>query len=677
MVSRVTGTATRDTFAGLGDLEVALWYLLIAISTAIFAVGCVRLVRRWRSGRVAGARVHAGRALVVIVTHAWIGRRAGFTGVAHAAVFYGFMVLFAGTGILAFQDDLAEPLFGWVFWRGAFYQGYSLFLDVFGAALLLGLGFFAVRRLVGVARLDYARDDGRALTPKRARYRLDDWVFLWSLVYLGATGFLLEALRIAIDRPSFEVWSPVGLVVGDGLRSVGLDGDLAASVHHVVWWGHGVVALAFVAALPFTKAMHMLTGPANVALRVETVSRRLPDEPETGYATLADFDRRHLLGLDACTKCGKCHEVCPAHEGGMPLSPRDLILDLREASADGVSVGLVGGVLHEATLWSCMQCNACVEICPVGIEHVPVINLLRRGLVEHGRVDDQLQGVLEAVATTGNSFGESRRKRARWARDLEPALKDARAEACEVLWYVGDYASFDPRNQRNTLALAGLLQTAGVDVGILFDGERTAGNDVRRAGEEGLFRSLAEDNIATIAGCTFDRILTSDPHTFNTLRNEYPGLGAPWRPEQVVHHTVLLGELLDDGALQVSSPLGVRATYHDPCTLGRYNGIYEQPRELLRRCGVEVVEMPRNRSNSFCCGAGGGRIWMRETAAPGSRRPAEQRIDEAVALDAPAWFVVACPKDVTMYADAIKTSGHESRIELREVSGIVAEAVGG
>ncbi len=677
MVSRVAATPTRETFAGLGDDELVLWYALIAVSTALFAAGCVRLVRRWHAGRAAGARVHVGRVLLTVATHSWIGRRAGATGLAHAAVFYGFVVLFVGTGILAFQDDVAEPVFGWVFWRGGFYQGYSLFLDVFGAALLAGLGFFAVRRLVGVARLDYERNDGRALTPKRARYRLDDWVFLWSLIYLGATGFLLEALRIAVDRPDFEVWAPVGFAAGNVLRAAGLDGAAADGLREIVWWAHGVVALGFVAALPFTKAMHMLTAPATVALRAATVSRRLPDEPATGYATFADFDRRHLLGLDACTKCGKCHEVCPARAGGMPLSPRDLILDLREASADGITVGLTGGVVPEATLWSCMQCNACVEICPVGIEHVPIINLLRRGLVEQGRVDDQLQGVLEAVATSGNSFGESRRKRARWARDLEPALKDARAEACDVLWYVGDYASFDPRNQRNTLALAGLLQAAGVDVGILFDSERTAGNDVRRAGEEGLFRSLADENIATLARCEFDRILTSDPHTFNTLRNEYPALGAVWQPDQVVHHTVLLGELLDAGSLQIREPLDVRATYHDPCTLGRYNGIYEQPRELLRRCGVELVEMPRNRSNSFCCGAGGGRIWMRETAAPGSRRPAEQRIDEAVALGELDWFVVACPKDVTMYDDAIKTGGHAGRIELREVSEIVAEAVGG
>ncbi len=669
-------TATRTTFAGFGGLEKGIWYALTFLSTAVFLVGFVRLVRRYRVRRATAGPVDVRRMLVVVLTHSWIRRRDGVAGLAHAGVFYGFLVLLAGTTILAIQDDVLKPTTGWEFWRGSFYEGYSLFLDVFGAAMLIGLVVFALRRFQGrIARLDYARRDDRPVSAKRARYQLDDWVFLWSLLYLGLTGFLLESLRIAVNRPSFEVWSPVGWVIGNGLRSLGVDGSSADAARAGLWWSHGLVALAFVAAIPFTKAMHMLTGPAGVALRSPTVGRELVAEPETGYATLADLTTHHLVDLDACTKCGKCHEACPAGIGGMPLSPRDLILDLREASSLGVTTALVPDVIAPETLWSCMQCMACVDICPVGIEHVPVINLLRRGLVERGELDEQLQGTFEAVFTSGNSFGEAKRKRARWAKELAVEVRDARAEAVDVLWFVGDYASFDPRNQRNTAALAQLLTHAGVSFGILFEAEKTAGNDVRRAGEEGLFRSLAEENIATIAGCDYQRILTSDPHSFNTLRNEYPGLGAPWTADQVVHHSVLLLELLDAGALAVKAPLDRRVTYHDPCTLGRYNGIFEQPREVLARVGLDLVEMPRNRDNSLCCGAGGGRIWMKDTARPGSRRPSEQRIDEAVALDGVDWFVVACPKDVTMYEDAIKTSGHGERIELRELSELVLAAV--
>ncbi len=668
-------TVTRRTFDGFSQWQVGLWYALAGISTLIFLYGCWRLIAKYRAAKGAGTPPQIWRSLKLVLTNATILRRSTWSGIAHLGIFWGFLVLFAGTVILAFDDHIAKPL-GFGFWHGPFYLGYSLFLDVFGAALLLGLAFFLLRRLVGLSRLDYARVDGTAVSSKRARYRLDDLVFTWSLVVIGATGFGLEALRIVQYKPSFEVWAPVGYGFARVLEAAGMSASTAQDLHFGAWWFHGLLALAFVSAIPFTKAMHMLVAPVALAERSPTVSKRLPAEPEAGYATLADFSPAHLIDLDACTKCGKCHEVCPATNSGMPLSPRDLILDLREASSDGVTTGLVGHVIEEKTLWSCMQCNACVEICPVGVEHVPIINLLRRDAMEQGTADAQLQQTLEKIHTTGNSFGEQKRKRARWVKDSGLDIPDARKQAVDVLWYVGDYASFDPYNQRNTVRLAKLLIEAGVDFGILFDGERTAGNDVRRAGEEGLFQMLAEENIQTIEGCDFNRILTSDPHTFNTIRNEYPSMGASWTAEQVVHHTVLLNELIDQGALTISQPAGVAGTYHDPCALGRYNGIYDQPRDLIRRCGVDLREMPRNRDNSFCCGAGGGRIWMKETAAPGSRRPSEQRIDEAVEIGGVGYFIVACPKDAAMYGDAIKTSGHQDAIELRELTELVFVACG-
>ncbi len=378
--------------------------------------------------------------------------------------------------------------------------------------------------------------------------------------------------------------------------------------------------------------------------------------------------------------------ACPATASGYPLSPRDLVLDLREVSEGSMGnraalripprfpehADILGTAIKPETLWSCMQCMACVEICPVGIEHVPIINQMRRALVERGEMDGQLQQTLETIYTSGNSFGEAKRKRGRWAKDLDFDVKDARKERAEILWFVGDYASFDPRNQRISQALAKVLRHAGVDFGILYDGERTAGNDVRRAGEEGLWSSLAEENVETLSGCRFDRILTSDPHTFNTLKNEYPQLGGDWT---VLHHSQLLLELLQAGRLKPRKGLGYRVTYHDPCTLGRYNGVYDEPRQVIEWLGCELVEMPRNRDNSFCCGAGGGRIWMKELKSDEAQRPSESRIDEAVGLAGIDYFVVACPKDVTMYEDAIKTSGHQGEIELREVSELMLESL--
>jgi Fe-S oxidoreductase/nitrate reductase gamma subunit len=690
-------TPTRSTFAGLSTWEIVFWYGLIALSTAIFAWGVARLVLKYRCGRgpVAFDRpwTRLRRAAAVVFTHSWIKRRDPLAGAGHFLIFYGFLVLFLGTVILAFQDDVAKPLLGWDFFRDRFYEAYSLFLDVFGVALVVGLAIMAYKRGIQKPfRLSYWRPDRAEEETERRPYVIGDWTFLGILFFLALTGFLLEAFRIAERDPSFEVWSPLGWTAARALRGIGVTGETASNAHFVQWWVHGVVALGFVASIPFTKAVHMLTSPASIATRDERAGRDLVSIPagakpdEVGYGTILDFPQRYLVQLDACTKCGKCHAACPATNSGYPLSPRDVILDLREVAEGALGLrrelgipplydpgaSVLGDPIRPETLWSCMQCMACVEICPVGIEHVPIINGMRRRLVEQGEMDSTLQQTLESIYETGNSFGETRRKRARWTRALDFEVKDIRKEPAEILWFVGDYASFDPRNQLVTQTLARVLHHAGVDFGILYDAEHNAGCDVRRVGEEGLFNHLREENVAAISGCTFGRILTWDPHSFHTLRNEYPTFGVDWT---VVHHSQLLLELIEGGRLTPTKPLGYRVTYHDPCTLGRYNGVYDEPRAVLAAIGTELVEMPRTRDNSFCCGAGGGRIWMTELKREDAPRPSEQRIDEAVALGNVDYFVVCCPKDVTMYEDAIKTSGHQGDIELRELTELLWESL--
>ncbi len=688
---------TRPVYAGLSHIEVVLFYGLAVVSTGIFCWGVARLVLKYRAGRrePLGRLVRRASSMVdVVFSHRWIRRRDPIAGLGHLLLFYGFTALFIGTTILGIQTDIARPIFHADFWSGRFYLGYKLALDIAGVLLLAGLTLMAFNRAVRrPRRLGYARPDRRAGEYDRSLYRVGDWVFLSTLFSLGVTGFLLEGFFLASTPQHFAAWSPVGWVLMKWFRAMGLTGSSAALAHHVTWWVHAVLALTFVASIPFTKAVHMIASPANVAVRDPAAGKRLSTiaadaAPEdVGYRNLDDLSWRHLLSLDACTKCGKCTEACPAAAAGLPLSPRDLILDLREAAEttlgahaalgirpDGWPEGLdvLGDPIRTASVWSCTQCMACVEICPVGIEHVPIINQFRRQLVERGEMDPMLQRTFETISSTGNSFGEPKRRRPKWTEGLQFAVKDARKEAAELLWFVGDYASFDPRNQRNSRALAEVLRRAGADFAMLYEAERTAGCDVRRAGEEGLYSSLAEANIEAISGCEFERIFSTDPHTFHTLKNEYPGFGGSWT---VLHHSELLLELIEAGRLELR-PLGYRVTYHDPCMLGRYNEVYDAPRRVLEAIGVELVEMPRNRDNSLCCGAGGGRIWMKEQRPEGSRRASEQRIDEATSLGRLDYFVVACPKDVTMYSDAIKTSGHDGEIELRELSELVLESIG-
>lgn len=700
---------TREVFWDFVPWLEVLWYALAITTTLIFAYGVARHVAKYRRGSGGWApRTELPRRLVegtrIVASHIWIKRRDPGVGWAHRGIFYGFIVLFIGTMVLAFNTDFTKPVFGWDYFKGDFYLGYSIVLDLLGLALIAGLVYMMLRR--GIARprrLDYARPDREPGDEQydRAIYRRGDWAFLVILAVIALTGYMLEGVRIAMDSPGYDGFSPSGWVVAQGYEALGFSDDVLAGIRHGIWWFHGLLAIAFVAAIPFTKATHMLNSFWSVVERDPKAGRRLasipPDQADqpAGYGVLADFSSRHLLQLDACTKCGKCHEVCPANATGQPLSPRDVILELREHANKTFDDAGIGGVLgalmgraqsngfgsedvagplrvRAETLWSCYQCNACVEACPVSIEQAPIINQLRRRLVEEGEMDPNLQQVFQTLHKSGNSFGENRRRRGRWTEELDFEVADARKQPVEVLWFVGDYASFDPRSQKVTRALARLFKAAGVDFGILYDGERNAGNDVRRAGEEGLFEHLAEQNIEALEGASFERIVTSDPHSLNTLRNEYPELGGEY---QVAHHTQFLLELVESGRLAVEHLLGYRVTYHDPCYLGRMNDGYDAPRAILEALGCRLVEMPRNRDNSFCCGAGGGRIWIGDFWEGQTERPSENRIREAVDLGELDYFVVSCPKDVTMYEDAIKTSGNAERLELRELTELLEEAV--
>ncbi|MCP4415074.1 MAG: (Fe-S)-binding protein, partial [Chloroflexi bacterium] len=338
-------------------------------------------------------------------------------------------------------------------------------------------------------------------------------------------------------------------------------------------------------------------------------------------------------------------------------------------------------VISPEAVWSCTSCYACVRVCPVGNEPMAdIIDIRRRMVIAGDGIDSGIQTSLESLAKNGNAFGKGSRGRARWAKGLDFKIKDVTKETADYLWFVGDTASFDARVTPLTQKVANILQQAGVDFGTLGRLEQNSGNDVRRVGEEGLFEQLVENNIAAFGKAQFNQIMTTDPHSLNTLRNEYPQYGSMW---PVHHYSNVLLELVESGKLEINNKLThYRATYHDPCYLGRYNGGYAAPRKLLAQLGVNLIEMPRNQETSYCCGAGGGKIWLGTT--PDGERPAESRIHEAIAAlgestNGPSGgkliFVVACPKDVVMYTDAVKTTGNEEKIEVKDIIELVEEAI--
>jgi Fe-S oxidoreductase len=460
----------------------------------------------------------------------------------------------------------------------------------------------------------------------------------------------------------------VGQAAAAGLGN--LSTSAAETLYTATWWIHIVAVLGFLAYLPYSKHLHLLASPFNV-FTASLATGGMPP-PSEGAARLEEFTWRELFNGLSCAECGRCDRACPAFAAGQVLSPQDLVHDVKlmvlgAASGDGKG-SLIDAVGAEA-VWSCTTCMACMERCPVFNEHVPLIVQMRRHLIGEGAVGAGVQDMLVGMTRYGNSFGQSPRNRPKWTRDLELEVKDARREPVEYLWYVGDYASFDPRVQEDTRATARIFQRANLDFGILYDAEQNAGNDVRRLGEEGLFEMLRDKNLAALGSAEFKAIVTTDPHTYHVLKHEY-GLDG-----RVKHYTEVIDELISSGRLPVSPNGGGRVTYHDPCYLGRYAGVYEAPRRVLGGLGLDLVEMPRNRSSAYCCGAGGGRIWM-EDAAAGGERPAESRVREAAGLQGVGTMVVACPKDLVMFRDALKTTGLEGTLGVRDIVELVEDAMG-
>jgi Fe-S oxidoreductase/nitrate reductase gamma subunit len=717
--------------------EIAM-YVLIAPTVLIFLGGTIWRVRKWWLGQpepgalsLKGALsrrlkelANFGRLKELIGSVFFQSRlsRDGFATLMHLAIFWGMLVLFLGTALATLDQDFTGLLFDFQFLQGNVYRVYELALDAFGIVLIVGVALAAYRRFV--ARPERLKAEVAKIS------KWDGFPFLTFLLLIALTGFFAEGLRLAegfhleaelqaaggdtlevvegfgIERKSLFVgperheaelqriadqqevfpaaaWAPVGYGLGKLFARLPL--DTVKQLHQVNWWLHALLAFTFIAAIPFTKAFHLLSSPLNLFFRPPAPVGQLPVVAESGVAKIGDFTWRQLLQVDACTWCGKCQEVCPAHETGSPLSPRNVVQKLDgalvraaagKANGNGKQTGVHGDVVGADELWACYACRACEDICPVGIEQPRLLIDMRRHLVDKGEVDEGLQDALMNLQRYGNSFGQSARKRGAWAKPLDFQVKDTKKAEVDYLWFVGDYASYDQRAQVPTRAVAQVFQRLGLDFGILDAKEQNSGNDVRRVGEEGLFELLKEKNCQELQKADFQRIVTTDPHTYNTLKNEYSSdPESPLAGKPVIHYSELFDTLLAEGKLRFDKKLDYTVTYHDPCYLGRYNGVYDAPRRVLQALGVRLVEMPRCRDNSFCCGAGGGRIWMKDV--PGAEeRPAELRIREALELPDVDYFVVACPKDLAMFQDAVKTAGAEDRLKVVDLGELVLEAMG-
>ena len=658
----------RETFWNIPHWAEIAQYLLGFLTILIFGYGVIRRIRRWLKGQPERRIDQIGKRLWSVVVDG-IGQvrtlKDPFPGVMHLTIFWGMIALFIGTILATVDWDVAHLFFNVQFLTGWVYVLYELILDIFGVFLLIGLGMAVYRRYI-------VKPDRLANMPGSG-FKWDDAYVLIMLVLIGITGYLVEGLRIAVAQPDWAPWSPVGNAIASGFISLG--DPTNQGLHYALWIIHILVAFVALASIPFSKFWHLIAAPVNIFFRSLESPGKLGTpafEDEPGAAQWTDFTWKQLLDFESCTSCGRCQDVCPAYTTGFSLSPRDIMIKLEThmwQSTNGHS--MQGDIISADELWACTSCQACVNICPVFNDQLSSIIDMRRYLVLEGDVDPQLQDALANLGRYGNSFGKSDRMRAKWTKPIKPKITDARRDEVEYLWFVGDYASYHASMLDKTQLMAEVFQSAEVDFGLLYDGERNSGNDVRRVGEEGLFDMLAEKNLLAFSKSSFQTIVTSDPHSYNTLKNEYSDNGDDHY--SVLHYSQLFDQMLSSGKLDVTKSLGYRVTYHDPCYLGRYNGEYDAPRRVISALGCELVEMPRNRENTFCCGAGGGRIWM-EDPPEVTERPAELRVKEAASLEDVDVLVVTCPKDLVMFQDAVKTADLEGKLVVKDLIELIADA---
>jgi Fe-S oxidoreductase/nitrate reductase gamma subunit len=678
----------RKVFVNIPGALVIAFYTIIPVMVIWGAFMFSNRMKNWERGAPAqrhttskniGRRLKGFRAGAYMQT---LLRDSG-AGLMHSMIYFGFLVLLGVTTVLEIDHQMPESL---KFLHGTTYEAYIFVGDLAGLVFLGGIVFAIVRRYVQ--------------RPYRIRIKSkpEHAAILGTFFAIGVTGFGAEMFRIAQEgMPSYEKWAFVGYPLAtlvDGWSQSSLD-----TWHQWMWIVHVITFIAFLALLPITMLRHIFTSPLNMYLadkdRPKGAMRPMPNLEETelesfGASTIEDFTWKQLLDLDACTMCGRCTSVCPAHATGKPLDPREIVLKAGEVmAATGTPVvsppiGTVPGITITANslferitpeeIWACTTCKACDEICPVNIEITDKIFDMRRYLsLMESNFPAELGNAYRAMENQQNPWGMNQGERGDWADGLDGVtiVDPGEALQSEYLYWVGCAGSFDDKNKKVTQAMAQLLRRAGIDVSILGPSEMCTGDSARRSGNEYLFQMLAQPNVEMLNGMGVKKIITQCPHCFNTLLNEYPQIGGNY---EVIHHTQLLEELIESGQLDVSqATLEERITYHDSCYLGRHNDVYLAPRKVVASIkGVDVVEMPRNGTKGMCCGAGGARMWMEENTGT---KVNDERAAEAISTGA-SRVATACPFCYIMLDDGVKGAGfEEDQVRVADISIHLLEAI--
>jgi Fe-S oxidoreductase len=660
-------------------IRTALFAAVLLAALGFFIYSSIRLIKALSIGKPENRFGEVGRRIRNVLVVAF-GQskllREPLAGLMHFFIFWGFVILLS-----AVLEAIVEGLFPdfTLAALGPIFPPLAVLQETIGLLVILSCVVALVRWYLVPPR----RYFGPEIT---GHVRLDATLILSLILAIILSMFGTNATRMVLDGQVHQA-----RFVSSALVGLFPAGSNVRAWFECFWWVHIVVVLGFLNYLPYSKHLHVLTSIPNVYFaslqpRGELAKLNLEDENAVkfGAEDVTDFTWKQLLDGFTCTDCGRCTAACPANNTGKVLSPRKIIMNIRQRTAE-LSPILLGGTQeqHKKTvehrlldnfvtdqeLWDCTTCRACMQECPVMIEHVPAIVDMRRFLVlNESRFPPELTTTFRNLETNFTPWAFSHESRADWAAGLDVRTMADVDGKVDLLYWVGCAGSYDKRYEKVSRAMVKLLNAAGIDFAILGTEEKCNGDPARRAGNEYLAQMLITENVETLNRYSVKKIVTACPHCFNTMKNEYPQFGGNY---EVVHHTTLLQELVEAGKLKVSKEARQKATFHDSCYIGRYNGIYDAPRVLLGKTGAELSEMPRSRDRGFCCGAGGARMFMEEKEG---KRVNIERTEEALSL-APQTIATACPFCMTMMSDGVKAKDAEESVKVRDVAEVLADSI--
>ena len=649
-------------------LKPIFFAILFIISWVIFFFSLTRLVLFVLTGRYEKRWDKITLRIKAVIINAFAQKaplRYLSSGIKHLLIFWGFILIGFETVEMwgrGFSDSFKLPIIGTTF-RGYF----TFLLDITKALVIFALGWSLFQRLIiRVKRLENTAD----------AFFIISLIFILMITSLGATG--AEALLENIPPKTI----PVSVVFSSLLS--GLTDSQLLVAKEICWWVHIITILFFLNYLPYSKHIHIITAIPNIFFKnldrrgkLEKLDLEKFEKGEIEYygvKRIEDFTWKQNLDFISCTECGRCSDNCPAYLTGKSLSPMHLVHKLKDRLKHDGRLALRktgerppiadGKIITDDELWDCTTCGVCEEICPVNIEHPRFIIDLRRNLVFENRLFGTAAKTLQRIANQGNPWGLPAEDRTNFAKNIGlRILNDGEIE--ETIYWVGCAGYYDPLSQRITKSMSNIMRTAGVDIPVLGSRETCTGDPARRIGEEGLFTMMAQQNLELLKGVK--KIVTHCPHCYQTLKNDYKDFGANF---EVIHHTELIFSLISENKIKIKDSIEtIKVTYHDSCYLGRYNSIYDLPRNIISKLGLQIKEPPRKRDRGMCCGAGGGRMWMEETRG---KRINVERFEQIVSLN-PEIVISACPYCLIMMDDACKFKNLEEKIQTKDISEIVSQ----